>query len=71
VADSLEKRNFEKGYSLYSSVSRTSQALSRPSYAFIGSIFGINSIFFLSGFVALLTIIPSVRFYKDRQTISK
>ncbi len=64
VADAIKIDHFEKGYSLYSASVRTSNSLSRPTYSFIGSMFGIGSIFYVSGFVALLTIIPAVLFYK-------
>lgn len=67
IADGLDESEFEKGYSLYSSATKTSNALSRPAYASLGNFLGIASIFYASATAALLTIIPAVRFYQSRK----
>jgi MFS family permease len=65
VADAIKIDHFEKGYSLYSSMSRSSSSISRPVYSFIGSTFGLGSIFYFSGIIALITIVPAMLFYKS------
>ncbi len=66
VADGLKDSEFESGYGLYSSAMRTSNALSRPAYSFVGNFLGIGSIFFVSAVVAILTTVPAYVFYKRK-----
>jgi MFS family permease len=66
LVEGLEKKDLERGYSLYSAANRTSNAISRPMFAFVGNYLGIASIFYLSGLVALLTIVPAIQFYKSK-----
>lgn len=66
IADGLTKEDFENGYSVYSASVRTANSLSRPTFGFVGSMFGVPSIFYLSGVVALLTLVPALKFYKAK-----
>jgi len=59
MADSVkDKQKFDKAFSFYSFSLGTSNALSRTIYGFIAGVLGISSVFYLSAFVALLTLIP-------------
>lgn len=59
VAEAVsEKERFDKAFSLYSFSLNSSSVVSRSVYGFLASSLGIASVFYLSGFVALLTIIP-------------
>lgn len=66
IADGLKENEFEKGYSLHASTGRISSSLSRPAFGYMGTLWGVASIFYFSGAIALLTIIPAWLFYTSK-----
>lgn len=68
MADSVKgKEKFDKAFSFYSFSLGTSNALSRSTYGFIAGILGINSVFYLSAIVAVLTLIPLYLYKSSKQ----
>ncbi len=65
VADSLEERDFEKGYGFYAASTKTSNTLSRPIYGTVAGMAGIFGAFYLSAIVALLTIAPAIIYFNE------
>jgi MFS family permease len=63
VADSLERHQYEKGYSLNSFGMKLANVFSRSSFGYLAGVFGIQSVFILAGIIALLAVIPSKMFY--------
>lgn len=70
VAKSIyQKERFDKAYSLYSFSVNSSVVISRSIYGFLAATLGIASVFYFSGFVALLTIAPLSLFHKSSSKI--
>jgi MFS family permease len=66
MANKLEDYQLEKGYSLLSSSTQTAITLSRPTFSFVGTLLGISGVFYASGLVALLTIVPASLLLKSQ-----
>lgn len=59
MADSVfEKHRFDKAFSIHSFALTSSNVASRSVYGFSAGLFGITSVFYLSAFVALATLLP-------------
>lgn len=59
MADSVkEKEKFDKAFSFHSFSLNTANVASRSAYGLIAGILGITSVFYLSAFVALFTLLP-------------
>lgn len=54
--------SYDKAYSFYSFSVNSSTVVSRGLYGFMAGLIGLNSVFYLSGTIALLTIIPILLF---------
>lgn len=59
VAEAVSDKNkFDKAFSLHSFSLNSSSIAARSLYGFSAGIFGISSVFYISAFVAILTLIP-------------
>lgn len=67
MADSVkEKEKFDKAFSLHSFSLNISNVASRSVYGFSAGLFGIASVFYLSAFVAMVTLLPLYLYNKSR-----
>ena len=65
VADSMDDGiSFHNAFSVFSSASRGSSALSRPIYGFLTSYAGIAYVFYMASAVSLCTLYPAVKYKK-------
>jgi FSR family fosmidomycin resistance protein-like MFS transporter len=65
IAESIEKHDIEKGFSLASSAVRTANAVGRSLFGFIGALWGVQSIFYVCAFFALITVLPCIVYLTD------
>lgn len=70
VANAIDDHHkFNKAFSIHSSTLNTSQVASRSIYGFSAGIFGIASVFYLSAFVAVATLIPLYLYKKVKNHV--
>lgn len=70
MADSVgEKHKFDKAFSIHSFALNISNVASRSIYGFSAGIFGISSVFYLSAFVAVVTLVPIYLYKKNSKNV--
>lgn len=70
MADSVgEKHKFDKAFSIHSFALNISNVASRSIYGFSAGIFGIASVFYLSAFVAVVTLVPIYLYKKNSKNV--